>query len=134
MKHTILVISLVAAGGALLAPAADAAVALGVTGGTLGIGPEVQVGLTDTLALRAGYAAYSYDRTQHDTNADYFDLGVVFTGEPKVMLTAICNPVVPAATCTQVQQDARTELANLQQNATQLKVWPVVGLGFGYRF
>jgi hypothetical protein len=63
-----------------------------------------------------------------------FDVGVIYTGAPKVELAAQCAAAVPPATCAQIQQDALTELNDLEQKSTQLKVWPVVNLGFAYRF
>jgi hypothetical protein len=63
-----------------------------------------------------------------------FDLGVIYTGAPKASLSASCSASVPAATCAQIQQDAAVEINKLQNQYTQLKIWPVVNLGLAYRF
>jgi hypothetical protein len=63
-----------------------------------------------------------------------FDLGVIFTGTPNVNLTATCAPSLATATCNQVQQSVATEVTDLRNNATDLRIWPVINVGFGWRF
>lgn len=215
-----MLLSLAAAGPAL------AAVSLGIDAGTLGIGPELQFGLTDSWNARVGYAAYNYNRDVTDTGVDYhgtlklgngfallewhpgghtfkvsfgavatsnkvditgvpssgsyqigngnypasdfasvqgtvkvgnsiapylgvgfgnpvvegshltflFDLGVLYSGSPKASLSATCSASVSPATCAQIQQDVAVEVGKLQDQSTQLKLWPVVNLGLAYRF
>lgn len=62
------------------------------------------------------------------------DLGVILTGTPKVSLAAVCGVAVPAPTCTQIQTDVQREVAELRDEVNQLEVWPVVNLGFAFRF
>ena len=62
-----------------------------------------------------------------------FDVGATYAGTPSVTLTANCTAAV-AAVCSQLQTDVDTERQTLEQNLTLLKWYPVVGLGFGYRF
>lgn len=63
-----------------------------------------------------------------------FDLGVMLTGSPDVTLTAVCGASVPAPTCTQIQADVQREIVEIEDDATQLKVWPVLNFSFAYRF
>ena len=63
-----------------------------------------------------------------------FDLGVIFTGTPKVNLVASCGATVPAATCTQIQADVQREISELRDEVNELEVWPVINLGFAFRF
>ncbi len=206
--------ALAAALGTLLNQSANAAVSLGVDAGTLGVGPELQFGLSDSLAARVGFTALSYSRNVTDTGIRYdgtlklsngfallewhtggasfkasfgavvtsnkiditgvpsggnyqlgnstypasnigsitgavkagnglapyvgigfghplaegahltflFDIGLIFTGSPKVSLTANCSASVPAQTCTQIRQDAAVEVAKLEDKSTQLKL------------
>ncbi len=75
MKMKLLKSSLVSATLLLgIAPSAVAGtgdVALGVKGGTLGIGAEVTVGLLPSLNLRTGYNAFNYNGTATKDNIDY---------------------------------------------------------------
>ena len=63
-----------------------------------------------------------------------FDLGVLYQGEPNVGLTAVCGPLVPVGTCTQLQSDVAAEQASLQEDLNDYKFHPVVSFGIGYRF
>ena len=62
-----------------------------------------------------------------------FDVGAIYAGSPKIALTANCTSAVPAV-CTQLQSDVDAEKAKLAKDLTILKWYPVVSLGFGYRF
>lgn len=50
---------------------ANADVSLGLRAGTPGIGLELGIGLTETLNLRLGYAAYDYSTEIEDTDVTY---------------------------------------------------------------
>jgi hypothetical protein len=63
-----------------------------------------------------------------------FDVGVILTGTPKVGLTAACGATVPQATCAQIQADVQREISELREEVNQLEVWPVINLGFAFRF
>lgn len=54
-----------------IADAARADVALALRGGTLGIGAELAVGITDNLNLRFGYALFDYSTEIEDTDVLY---------------------------------------------------------------
>lgn len=63
---------LLACFGALLISAmAHAEVGASLRGGTLGLGLEFNVGLTETLNLRLGYSTYDYDDTIEETEVTY---------------------------------------------------------------
>lgn len=61
------------------------------------------------------------------------DLGVVFTGSPKVELNATCA-VPNAMLCSQIEADVLAEEAELQDDADDLKYWPLLSVGISYRF
>lgn len=61
------------------------------------------------------------------------DFGVVFTGSPKVELNATCR-VPNSAVCSDIQADVAAEQAELQNDADDLKYWPVLSLGLSYKF
>lgn len=64
-----------------------------------------------------------------------FDLGVVFSGSPKVNLYAdgpITDPSNPLY--NQFQQDMETEEKNLQDDLDTFKYYPVIGIGVNFRF
>lgn len=65
--------AIVAAGILVLGAAgtARADVALALRGGTLGFGPEIAIGLTDSLNLRVGYAMFDYGTEIEDTDVTY---------------------------------------------------------------
>ncbi|MFT3905135.1 MAG: hypothetical protein QM718_02350 [Steroidobacteraceae bacterium] len=62
------------------------------------------------------------------------DVGVMLTGKPKVSLDVVCDSSLTNSECAQVQQAARGEIADLQDKADDLKVWPVLNFGIAYRF
>jgi hypothetical protein len=62
------------------------------------------------------------------------DFGVVFTGSPKVELTATCGAAVNTTVCAQIQSDVRAEQVNLQEDADDLKYWPVISIGLSFKF
>lgn len=61
------------------------------------------------------------------------DLGIVFTGSPKVELNATCA-VPNAMLCAQIEADALAEEAELQEEADKLEYWPMLSVGISYRF
>jgi hypothetical protein len=52
-------------------PAAIAETAIALRGGTLGVGLDVDFGLTETLTLRVGYSLLDYDETVNDSDVRY---------------------------------------------------------------
>lgn len=50
---------------------ARADVALAARGGTLGVGAELAIGMTETLNLRVGYSAFDYSTEIEDTDVTY---------------------------------------------------------------
>lgn len=80
-----------------------------------------------------------------------FDLGVMFTGSAKIDLTAsgfacdtsgpACDPTNPAdpnridvSADANFQAELAKERADIEDDAKDLKVWPVLNLGLHYRF
>jgi hypothetical protein len=59
----------------------------------------------------------------------YFDLGVMFQGEPKASLTAVCGPALPPAQCATLQSDVAAEQARLQDDVRNFKYYPVANIG-----
>jgi hypothetical protein len=62
------------------------------------------------------------------------DLGAAFMGEPDVSLIARCGSSVPAATCTQLQQDLAAEQADIEDDTDALHLWPHASVSFSWRF
>ena len=74
-----------------------------------------------------------------------FDLGVIFSGSANVTLKASgralsasgglgCSPVADAGSDPLVQAQVAKDQADLNDSADKVKVWPVIGFGFGWRF
>lgn len=61
------------------------------------------------------------------------DLGVAFTGAPQVRLDVTCE-LGGAAQCDELASHVAAEQAELQQDADDLKYWPVLSLGLSYKF
>ncbi len=80
------------------------------------------------------YLGLGYDGFNSTKSGGFFftaDAGVIFTGSPKVKLSADClNPAV----CAAVSTDIAAEEAKLSNSLKSVKYMPVVQLGVGYRF
>ena len=65
-----------------------------------------------------------------------FDLGVLFTGSPAVALSASCSAAGVAAGCNQamLNQNVAAEQANLQNDVSRYRLWPVARVDVGYAF
>lgn len=61
------------------------------------------------------------------------DLGAIL-GKPKASLSGTCGAAVPVFACTQLQNDIRAEERQLQNDASDVKIYPVLSFGLGYRF
>ncbi len=61
------------------------------------------------------------------------DVGVAFTGTADVQLNVTCAAAA-AALCSQIQGDVAAEQVELQNDADDIKYWPVLSLGVSYRF
>lgn len=71
MRKVVLANLVLGAAALAAAGAAQADVALAVRGGTLGIGAELAIGMTETLNLRLGYSAFDYSTEIEDTDVTY---------------------------------------------------------------
>lgn len=74
-----------------------------------------------------------------------FDLGVIFSGSANVTLKASgaatsatggagCGAVADASTDPLVQAQLAKDQADINDTADKVKIWPVIGFGFGWRF
>lgn len=63
----------------------------------------------------------------------YADIGVMFMGSPKARLTANCGSL-PAATCTQLRNEAAAEERRLEDELKDFKHYPVLNLGLTVGF
>ena len=62
------------------------------------------------------------------------DLGVIWQPQ-HVSLTGVCGaPTQGTAACSQLQTDVSAEQAKLQDQTRALRWWPLLQLGFGWRF
>ena len=62
-----------------------------------------------------------------------FDVGAIYGGTPSVTLTGQCAAGVPSTVCAAIQQDALAEEQKISANATIIKWYPIVNLGFSVR-
>jgi hypothetical protein len=62
------------------------------------------------------------------------DVGAIHTGTVDVSLSATCGASLPAALCTQLQNDVQAEIGEIRNNAGSASWYPVISLGMGYRF
>lgn len=60
------------------------------------------------------------------------DLGVTYQ-RPSAGLTASCGPMLPASVCTQLQGDTRADELEFR-DTDELRLYPVISVGFGLRF
>ena len=57
------------------------------------------------------------------------DIGVLFQGKPKIALTVAC-----ATSCPSLPTDAAAENAQLQDDLSHFKFWPVISFGISYQW
>jgi hypothetical protein len=62
-----------------------------------------------------------------------FDLGVLYQ-RPRGTLSVACGPAATALECSRLQADIAAEERELNEDLRDVKMWPVLTLGFGYRF
>jgi hypothetical protein len=62
-----------------------------------------------------------------------FDLGVMYQ-RPSGTLSVTCGPAASALECSRLQADVAAEQRDLNEDLVDVKMWPVLTLGFGYRF
>lgn len=59
----------------------------------------------------------------------YFDLGVMYQGNPKASLSVVCGPTLPAAQCNQLAANVAVEQKDLQDSISNFKYFPVINVG-----
>ncbi len=62
------------------------------------------------------------------------DLGVLYHGKPKASLSVVCGKAINAALCTRLEQDVAAEQTQLEDKISDAKWYPVMSMGFTYRF
>jgi hypothetical protein len=62
------------------------------------------------------------------------DIGLLFQGSPDAKLNVRCGPAVPASECDDIRSDVDEEERELQDDADDYKIWPVISVGLAYRF
>jgi hypothetical protein len=62
-----------------------------------------------------------------------FDMGLIFTGEPDVSLNVTCA-AANADFCNDLAADVAAEEAAMQEDANDLKYWPLLSFGLSYKF
>lgn len=62
-----------------------------------------------------------------------FDLGVLYQ-RPSGTLAVTCGAAASALECSRLQADIAAEQRDLNEDLVDVKMWPVLTLGFGYRF
>lgn len=62
-----------------------------------------------------------------------FDFGVLYQ-RPQGSLSAVCGPAATAQDCASLQRDAQAQERTLNEDLRDIKMWPVLTLGVGYRF
>lgn len=107
----------------------------GSADGDLEVGDDTYAGQLEAEVSWSGFAPYlgvGLGNAMRGVVLSYsFDLGVMFTGSPDVRLDGSVNdPALEAA----FAEDLERERANLEDELSDAKYYPVVSLGFAYRF
>ena len=82
----------------------------------------------------APYAGIGWDTTFGDDDrwGFVFDLGVVFSGSPDLVINATVDPSDPNAATFNSQK--KKEVNELQDDLNQFEFWPVLSAGIVYQF
>jgi hypothetical protein len=96
---------------------------------------SAQVGSLDgrvTFSRASPYLGVGWGLTPRTRSRLYFsaDLGVMYQ-RPSAVLTGNCGPALPASLCA---HDMRAEEAEFRDAADDLRLYPVISVGFGLRF
>ncbi len=108
---------------------------LGSADGELEVGDDTYTGQLEAEVSWSGLAPYlgiGFGNAMRGGRLSFsFDLGVMFTGAPDVRLDGSVNdPALEDA----FAEDLARERANLEDELSDAKYYPVVSLGFAYRF
>lgn len=82
------------------------------------------------------YLGIGYDGFNSRQNAGFYfttDVGVIFSGSPKVDLTSTCIASSPII-CDNIDQDSKAQKEQLKEDLHSIKWLPVIQVGLGYRF
>jgi hypothetical protein len=95
------------------------------------VGGELKIGKSVAPYLGIGYGRVAGNKRRVTFLAD---LGAFHVGDVDVSLTATCGSSLPAAQCTQLQNDVQAEIRELKASANGAGWYPVISLGVGIRF
>ena len=90
--------------------------------------PEADVSFKKTVP----YLGIGYGRPINGGLSFISDLGVMFQGSPTATLSAACTPTTPD--CALLQSSVATEQANVNDNISKFKYYPVFSIGLAYTF
>lgn len=122
---------------------------LGLTGVTTGAGTYTingntysasQINSVNGNAKYSGvkpYLGLGYDGFNSATTGGFYftsDVGVIFSGTPKVTLSANCSAGTAPSTCAQLNTDIAAQQQSINSTLSKYNVLPVLQLGAGYRF
>ena len=99
-----------------------------------------QVSSLDGSAKYSGvkpYLGLGYDTFNSANNGGlYFtsDIGVIFSGAPKVSLTATCAAGTSVGICSALNSDVTAQQQTINNTLSKYNLLPVLQLGVGYRF
>lgn len=63
-----------------------------------------------------------------------FEVGAIRQKTPETSLTVTCGPALPSARCTELQNDAAAEQAELRETFSDMKWYPAISAGVSLRF
>ena len=83
----------------------------------------------------APYAGIGFDTTFGDDDrwGFVFDLGIVFSGSPDLVIDATVNSSNPTV-IADFEKDKSIEIAELQDDLNDFEFWPVLSAGIVYQF
>jgi hypothetical protein len=87
------------------------------------IAPYLGIGWGNVLSKEKGFSFMA-------------DIGVQYNGKPKVDLDLTCGEVLTAfpGRCEELRSDVRAEERDLEDDISDYRWWPVLNIGFAYRF
>jgi hypothetical protein len=84
----------------------------------------------------APYAGFGWDTTfgDHDNWGFTFDIGVVFSGSPKLSVNASESTRPGYATPGSFDSNLESERKKLEEDLNDFELWPVISAGIVYQF
>ena len=99
---------------------------------------SAQLGRLDgrmTFSKASPYLGVGWGLRPRTGSSLYFsaDLGVM-SQRPSTTLVGHCGAALPPSVCSQLQGDVRAEETEFREGADDLRLYPVISVGFGLRF